>query len=482
MPMYREGMRAMHRESPWSPEISWKNVGDPPITGLVEVGQIERKEPCEDVKLNDPDKKLFVVADGVSTSHGVFAAFETARIINEQLGGMLEDEIENVRKLDQMSDKRKSELIDQYIKDRIRSALLKANQAINTRATTDRSIGRASTTASVMKIVDLPNGIIRVFYANVGDSRIYLMHNKKLNLLTEDDGYITQAVQEKRITPAQARQIDQADSADDLPENLKFYHQHKNVVTNVIGGSSQVNIQVMTRDVQPGDRFLLASDGLTDQLTTDQIAEFLRQSDDRTTERRLQHTAEQMSLQGRHPRAKADDISAIVYTVIQASAEKTSPQIGDQTGETASISKEEVDRWRTHIQQLEAQIRAAKKQGGHPKQLEKELARFEYWVARMDLQSLESSLPEPLKSGVQVRVLREDLETSGPDLVYWTVKTFQPEHRRYVISHPSGHRHALINRFVLEKWQSGDDTGLFAQLSLADKLQKKMNDAKKRFA
>ena len=52
--------------------IDLVNVGEPAITGIAFKGHPERKPICEDIKINDPDNGLFLVADGVTRASGWF--------------------------------------------------------------------------------------------------------------------------------------------------------------------------------------------------------------------------------------------------------------------------------------------------------------------------------------------------------------------------------------------------------------------------
>ena len=84
------------------------------------------------------------------------------------------------------------------------------------------------------------------FWMNCGDSRIYRFHEGRLNQLSTDHSL----------------------------SNLLGGSTHSSVITNCIGGgckSSYIDIVDCTDDVQPGDAFLLCSDGLTDLLTDKEI-------------------------------------------------------------------------------------------------------------------------------------------------------------------------------------------------------------------
>jgi protein phosphatase len=95
---------------------------------------------------------------------------------------------------------------------------------------------------------------------HVGDSRAYLLRGPQLHRLTRDHTYAQLLVDIGEISPA-----DVASS------------QHRHVLTNALGGSSE-EVQVDTDRVvlEDGDRVLLCSDGLTDLVDDETIMRLLR--------------------------------------------------------------------------------------------------------------------------------------------------------------------------------------------------------------
>ena len=99
---------------------------------------------------------------------------------------------------------------------------------------------------------------------HVGDSRAYVFRDGDLHQLTQDHTLTAHLVRMGQLKPEEAER-----------------HQLRKVITNVVGGD-KVGIQVEAQalDVQPGDRVLLCSDGLTEMLTNDEIAAVLEGLDD----------------------------------------------------------------------------------------------------------------------------------------------------------------------------------------------------------
>lgn len=104
----------------------------------------------------------------------------------------------------------------------------------------------------------------RAVCCNVGDSRIYLFRGDVLQQISVDHTQVQQLVRSGVITPQEART-----------------HKRRHVLTQNIGISPQeMEIEPAFSDpipLEPGDMFLLCSDGLTDMADDAQIAEILRQ-------------------------------------------------------------------------------------------------------------------------------------------------------------------------------------------------------------
>src|SRR4051794_40591184 len=100
--------------------------------------------------------------------------------------------------------------------------------------------------------------------AHLGDSRGYVFRDGELIRVTTDHIYVQELVDEGRLAAA------------DVP-----HHPWRNVVTRTVNGSEDRGADIETLALRPGDRILLASDGLTDPVDEAVIAEVLAtRSDD----------------------------------------------------------------------------------------------------------------------------------------------------------------------------------------------------------
>ena len=92
----------------------------------------------------------------------------------------------------------------------------------------------------------------------VGDSRLYHCRDGVVSQISSDHSLVNQLVQEGQLTPAQA-------------EN----HPHGNVITRAIGVGDGLQVDKLRGIYEPGDRFLLCSDGLSGYLEAETLAKTL---------------------------------------------------------------------------------------------------------------------------------------------------------------------------------------------------------------
>lgn len=120
--------------------------------------------------------------------------------------------------------------------------------------------GMGTTLCLVAVVVDGQSDMVAV--VNVGDSRVYALTDGVMQQLTEDHSLVETLVREGRITPEEAAT-----------------HPQRNVLTRAMGVDHEVLMDVWLLDPRPGDRFLLCSDGLFNELDHDGIERALADSD-----------------------------------------------------------------------------------------------------------------------------------------------------------------------------------------------------------
>ena len=151
--------------------------------------------------------------------------------------------------------------------------------------------------------------------AHVGDSRIYLLReHESLVRLTRDDGLLATLIQSQTISEMDALRIDQATDASQLSETGLVFFNKRYGVTQMLGDEQPPTIHVQQTPLLPGDRILLCSDGIHDNLLDQEIEELLRNSASEAVARLLVESAVLRSHQDSTTtiRAKLDDVSALV--------------------------------------------------------------------------------------------------------------------------------------------------------------------------
>ena len=137
--------------------------------------------------------------------------------------------------------------------EHLMKALESANDAVLMRGRGDASLrGMGSTVVALYACGE------EMILAHVGDSRIYLLRDERLEQLTQDHSLRTQLVNTGQISE------EEADA---------FIYKH--VITRAVGTRREVRPTIGRIHMEKGDRFLLCSDGLSDQLSADRIRELL---------------------------------------------------------------------------------------------------------------------------------------------------------------------------------------------------------------
>ena len=137
--------------------------------------------------------------------------------------------------------------------DRLRRAVNAANLAIYDKAMENPSMAGMGTTITALLIEDGEAHI-----AHVGDSRCYLLRNKSLMQVTSDHTLVEELLLQGAITLNEAKN-----------------HPNRNVITRALGTELAVKTDILRIRMQPGDVFLLCSDGLSGYVEDKEMQEIL---------------------------------------------------------------------------------------------------------------------------------------------------------------------------------------------------------------
>jgi serine/threonine protein phosphatase PrpC len=141
-------------------------------------------------------------------------------------------------------------------------AIHEANKAVWDRGRADAELRGMGTTMIAAALVATDDGD-RLVLANVGDSRAYRLHGDELVQLTTDHSVAEELV-----------------ARGELSEEEAAIHPHRHILTRALGVQPDVAIDVWQIVPEEGDRFLLCSDGLTNEVPAEQITDVLIQTRD----------------------------------------------------------------------------------------------------------------------------------------------------------------------------------------------------------
>ena len=154
--------------------------------------------------------------------------------------------------------------------DLVTSAILTANTEIYRMAAAEPSLAGMGTTLAMLLITG-NLGIV----AHVGSSRVYLYRNDQLTQLTKDHTLSQELIDRGLMTEAKAAKW-----------------AYGRVLSRALGPMEAVVVNTLQLDILPGDRFVLATDGITTALTADEIKAVLANSS--------QDTVAQLLVQASH--------------------------------------------------------------------------------------------------------------------------------------------------------------------------------------
>ncbi len=149
-----------------------------------------------------------------------------------------------------------------FQKDRTPAGLVAAAEAANRsvwqRAQADRHLRGMGTTLVALALVQA-GGEERLAIVNVGDSRVYLLRQGELEQVTTDHSLVQELIDVGELTEEEAD-----------------YHPQRHVLTRALGIDADVAVDEVEILPVRGDRYLLCSDGLSREVSDDQVGSILR--------------------------------------------------------------------------------------------------------------------------------------------------------------------------------------------------------------
>ena len=203
----------------------------------------------------DPGRARSNNEDSVATDDGVYLA-----VLADGMGGYNAGEVASnmatsfiCTELGRWLREASSQASDAEVRRAMDICVDNANRAIFNAANSNPQYAGMGTTLVVAVFRDS-----RVLLGHVGDSRCYRMRDGRLQQITRDHSLLQEQIDAGLITPEQAA-----------------FSANKNLVTRAVGVEDTVLLETHQHDVQTGDLFLMCSDGLSDMLDDESIAQVL---------------------------------------------------------------------------------------------------------------------------------------------------------------------------------------------------------------
>lgn len=204
--------------------------------GVTDVGKVRTNN--EDQYMLRPEAQLWVVADGMGGHRGGEVASDLAC-------------------------KEMARSYREHTSKGLRKAVAKANRTVYEAGMADPELRGMGTTLVALAMVEDATQQEMLAIANVGDSRAYRLTHGRLEQLTADHSLVADLVREGSLSP------DEAET-----------HPQKNILTRVLGVNDDVEADVSLEVPQTGDRYLLCSDGLFNEVSEGQIETVLQRVED----------------------------------------------------------------------------------------------------------------------------------------------------------------------------------------------------------
>jgi protein phosphatase len=247
------------------PNIGWQ------IAGLTDVG-LKRE-------LNEDSLRMIEAEMAGLGPYGIY-------IVADGLGGHAAGEVASkltIDTIEQQHSQNPPGSSATSLEEWLKQATIAANEAVLNHQK-DNSDNRKMGSTLVMALVVGQNGYI----INVGDSRAYHLNSSQIEQISVDHSLVERLIQIGQITREEART-----------------HKQKNVIYSTIGERQKLEIGFYQVSLNPGDRLLLCSDGLSNMVSDEELLKISRQQPDPA--RAIQVMVDAAKQAGGH-----DNITAII--------------------------------------------------------------------------------------------------------------------------------------------------------------------------
>jgi len=216
------------------------------FTGVTDTGVV-RTVNQDSFFIDDQLGRFFIVADGMGGHAG---GQEASKIATEEIQSYLEQHWDTPVSSEKL----------------LKEAIIKANLGIIEDQQVHPERGDMGTTVVVLIFREE-----QPWCAHVGDSRLYRWRSSQLEQITEDHTWVGMALKAGEIDKEQAK-----------------FHPWRHVLSQCLGRKDLQRIDIQEFEVKSGDRLLICSDGLTEEVADEKIQDSL------TNQQSCQSTAEEL--------------------------------------------------------------------------------------------------------------------------------------------------------------------------------------------
>jgi protein phosphatase len=195
-------------------------------------------------------------------------------------------------------------------------AVQEANAAVWDHSIDNPELRGMGTTMTAAALVE-EDGRDVLALANVGDSRSYRFHEGTLTQITADHSLAEEMVRAGELTEAEAA-----------------VHPHRHILTRALGVSSAIEVDLWRIQPRRGDRYVLCSDGLTNEITDDQIREVLASVAD------PQEVAD-LLVKAARTHGGSDNITVVIFDVVVGEDDEDAPAVAAVDGDFVAPSSGE---------------------------------------------------------------------------------------------------------------------------------------------
>ena len=190
---------------------------------------------------SDQDLQLFILADGMGGYNGGEVA---STLATEAAKNYIIDNFEKI------------EHSKEEILELIKNAVEYANNVVFEKSKTVQELEGMGTTLDICFIYNN-----KIYIGHVGDSRVYRIRGELIRKLTKDHSYVQQLVEDGKITREEAN-----------------HHPKKNMLTKALGCTAYVEPDIRARNLEPGDIWVMCSDGLTNMVEEKEIYQVIKEN------------------------------------------------------------------------------------------------------------------------------------------------------------------------------------------------------------